>query len=208
MTVKDKKRGRPTGTKSQLTAESIVICAKTLLLTEGKIPSIRKIAGALSVDAMAIYHYFANKNALLTAVTVSLITEIYQPNCSENSGAGDDNWRLELERLCKSYLKLLQSYPGLLEILLTMSEEGPATVFAKRFQQAVAPLELNDQQLKDALDLLADYLHGFALAINCTSNDGKDTESDSGRENLHLDMLDGPLRLYIRGLEAEAKLTL
>lgn len=80
MSVKQKKRGRPKGSKKQLSSVVIMDCVKKLMLEEGKVPSIRKIAVTLDVDAMAIYHYFSNKDALLEAVTVSLIDEIYEPS--------------------------------------------------------------------------------------------------------------------------------
>lgn len=184
MTVKTKKRGRPGADKLQLTAEVITVRAKELLLEDGKIPSIRKIAGTLDVDAMAIYHYFANKQALLAAVTVSLVREIYQP-------VDNGDWQEELQRLCLSYVQLLKAYPGLLETLLTMSEEGPAEVFAQRFRLALMPLQLSDTDIKNALDLLADYLHGFALALNCNP-DG----------TLEADMMEGPIQLYMKALAA------
>ena len=62
MSVKDKKRGRPAGAANQLSGKSIIESAKLLMCEEGKIPSIRKLASSLGVDAMAIYHYFKNKN--------------------------------------------------------------------------------------------------------------------------------------------------
>ncbi len=80
------------------------------------------LASSLNVDAMAIYHYFSNKNSLLEAITTSLIEDIYEPKVS-------DSWKLELNELCSSYLTLLNNYPGLLETLLTMSSTSPAAVF-------------------------------------------------------------------------------
>ncbi|WP_300675249.1 TetR family transcriptional regulator [Desulfoluna sp.] len=155
--------------------------------TEGKVPSIRKIAGTLNVDAMAIYHYFSNKNALLEAVTVSLVEEIYKP-------LGENPWQEELKLLCKSYLKLLKDHAGLLKTMLAMTSEGPAAVFTQRFHVALAPLNAKETQLKNALDFLADYLHGFALAMNCNPKD----------EHLCVDFVDGPLAFYIRTLSLEA----
>jgi len=186
MSSKGKKRGRPKGAKNQLSALSIMECAKYLLLTQGKVPSIRQIANALNVDAMAIYHYYSNKSALLEAVTVSLIEKIYEPS-------GKNDWQVELELLCKSYLKLLGDHAGLLETILTMSSEGPAAVFTKRFYIAVAPLNLDKGKLKDGLDFLADYLHGFAFTMNCNPQN----------EQLSIDLIDGPLSLYKRALILE-----
>lgn len=187
MTVNTKKRGRPKGTTQQLAPSTIVDCAKSLMRSEGKVPSIRKIAGALGVDAMAIYHYFSSKSALLEAMTVSLVREIYEPQ-------GEKPWQEELERLCKSYLTLLKNHAGLLETMLAMSTEGPADVFTQRFEVALAPLNLTEAQRKDALNFLADYLHGFALAMSCNPKEGE----------LKVDKIDGPLAFYIRALSLEA----
>ena len=48
------------------------------------------------------------------------------------------------------------------------------------------PLKLPDTYRKSALDLLVDYLHGFALALNCQQG-----------TSLSVKLLDGPLTLYI-----------
>lgn len=186
MAVNKKKHlGRPTLKQGGLSKELIITSARKLLLEAGKVPSIRMIARDLDSDAMAIYHYFANKADLLEAVTVSLVAEIYQP-----SGSG--NWKKELMQLCLSYLRLLKDHAGLLETMLSMSVEGPSQVFADRLNVALAPLNLDKKTLSDALALLADYLHGYALAMHCCSD----------QHQLTIEMTEGPLNLYMRALEA------
>lgn len=99
MSVNEKKRGRPNGKQSQLSAQSILEAAKSLMKRDSKTPSIRSLATELNVDPMAIYHYFKNKNALLEALTSSLVSEVYQPQA-------DPDWQGELRRLCVSYIEL------------------------------------------------------------------------------------------------------
>ncbi|MGI9276140.1 MAG: TetR/AcrR family transcriptional regulator [Endozoicomonas sp.] len=188
MVVKGKKRGRPPQMQGNLTGAKIVQCARRLMLEEEKVPSIRRVSGELGVDAMAIYYYFSNKTALLEAVTVSLVEDIYEP-----SGTGD--WQKELTLLCHSYLNLLIDHAGLLETMLSMSSPGPAQVFIERFYTALTPLSLNEKILKDALDLLVDYLHGFALAIHCNN----DNSLQPG------EYMEGPLQFCIRALAREAE---
>ncbi|WDE02301.1 TetR/AcrR family transcriptional regulator [Thalassomonas actiniarum] len=188
MNVKDKKRGRPAGKGAGLSRESIIIQAKSLMLENSKTPSIRQLASSLKVDAMAIYYYFSNKASLLEAITVSLIEDIYEPR-------GSADWQQELALLCKSYLALLSDHAGLMETLLSMTTIGPAQVFAKRFSLALTPLALNEQDMKDALDLLVDYLHGYALAMHCCSEPGQ----------LTLEQLDGPLKFYMAALTSKVR---
>ncbi|MDO6541741.1 TetR/AcrR family transcriptional regulator [Photobacterium sanguinicancri] len=185
MSVNEKKRGRPSGKGSQLSQASIIEQAKNLMQVEGKIPSIRKLSAALNVDAMAIYHYFKNKEALLEAITVSLVTDIYEPKTNAQ-------WQVELEHLCHSYLCLLAQYTGLLETLLSMKSTGPAHVFIDRFNLIIEPLALSDSMQENAIGLLGDYLHGFALAMKCS--DGA----------LTIDMCQGALALYCRGIASES----
>lgn len=164
MDVNRKKRGRPGKSENKLEGSWIVNTAKSLILSDNKVPSIRKLATELDVDPMAIYHYFPNKQAVLEAVTVSLVNEIYRPE-------RDRSWKENILKLSESYLKLLIKYPGLLKIILSVSIEGPASVFQHRFDTALAELELNMEQKKTVLDLLVDYLHGFAFASSCNNSD-------------------------------------
>ena len=50
------------------------------------------------------------------------------------------------------------------------------------------------QTLKDSLELLADYLHGFALAMHCNPEHKRFT----------VDSMDGPIRIYIRAIASVA----
>ncbi|MCL1036665.1 TetR/AcrR family transcriptional regulator [Shewanella submarina] len=183
MSVKLKKRGRPGADKSQLSAELILNMARQLMRENGKVPSIRQLANELDIDAMAIYHYYANKAALLEALTVSLIEEIYTP-----SGTGD--WQAELKQLCQSYLALLSRQQGLLETMLSMTSYGPAQVFSDKVGIALKPLALTDTQLMQVIALLADYLHGVAIAAQC--NPGNDEVTN----------IDGPYALICLAIEA------
>lgn len=184
MSITEKKRGRPKGTNNQLNTQAIMDMAKALMQEDGKIPSIRKLASHLNIDAMAIYYYFSNKNKLLEAITTSLIDDIYKPKVSQN-------WKLELYKLSTSYLTLLDNYPGLLETLLGMSSNSPAVVFSERFYVVIQPLQLDENSTNNALNLLVDYLHGYALAINCNNTDAI----------LDVDMIKGSLELYCIALE-------
>ncbi len=183
MDVNEKKRGRPAGKVSQLSADGILETAKYLIKEEGKVPSIRSLATQLSVDPMAIYHYFKNKDSLLEALTTSLVVEIYVPQ------AGSD-WQDELKRLCISYIELLREYSGLLHTMLSMTSHGPAQIFSERYKIIVSPLTLPKKAEKDGLDLLADYLHGFAFALSCCHDQSR----------IKTEMMEGPLALICRSL--------
>lgn len=186
MSVKSKKRGRPAKEGHTLSQISIIEQAKALMEKEGKVPSIRQLASELDVDAMAIYHYFENKNALLEAITISLINDLYMPQA-------EHSWQKELMQLAKSYLLLLQRYSGLLETLLSMNAQGPAYVFNQRFQIVISALNLNREVRDHALGLLVDYLHGFALAMKCNNS----------RPPLDIEMSEGAISLICLAISSQ-----
>lgn len=179
----EKRRGRPQKEARGLTADAIVAKAKTMMQSSKTVPSIRGLANELNVDAMALYYYFKNKNALLEAVTTSLIAEVYQPE-------GKGEWREELCTLCKSYLTILSRYDGLLQTLLTMQSTSPSDVFIGRFHQVVAPLNLTEERKKAFLDLLVDYLHGFSVAWSCDQSN-----------TLSLEHVNAPLNFLLQRIE-------
>ena len=185
MTVNKRKAGRPRSSESQLSSDHILHSAKVLMREQGKIPSIRQLASSLNADPMAIYHYFANKNALLESLSASLLNDIYEPG-------NEQDWQQALLQLSISYLDLLSTYPGLLEIFLSMTSTTPADIFSERFFNVIEPLSLDQEEQVNALELLVDYLHGFSLAM---ANNKTDTELNST-------MINGPLELYCRALMA------
>ena len=185
MSVKDQKRGRPKVGDRQLSAEGILATAKVMMREGGKIPSIRARATQLGVDAMAIYHYFKNKSELLEAITVSLMQEIVEPD-------EQLDWKDNIYRLSTSYLTILNDHPGLLETLLTMKSLSPVEVFSQRFEASTASLNLSEEQRNTARDLLVDYLHGYALALNCNPD----------RTELTAEMIEKPMALYYLALLA------
>ncbi|GIU14029.1 TetR/AcrR family transcriptional regulator [Shewanella sp. MBTL60-007] len=184
MTVKPKKRGRPASQTRLLSKEVIVEQAKILMLNDGKTPSIRNLANTLSVDPMAIYHYFKNKDALLEAITISLMSEICQPKA-------EVRWQEALTELSLSYLNLLKQYSGLLETLLSMQSSGPAEIFISRFKLILKPLALDESETDNILCLLVDYLHGVALAYRCNNTE----------QILDEKAIKGPLSVIYRALQ-------
>lgn len=125
-----------------------------------KVPSIRQLATALDVDPMAIYHYFLNKREMLAAVAASILETIYQPKHGTS-------WKRELSKLAVSYVEVLREYPGLLETMLSTPTVAPVQVFSDRFDTAISSLNIDDRTRTDTLNLMVDYLHGFAFAANC-----------------------------------------
>lgn len=179
-----RRRGRPGKDTVKLEQDMIIQKAKELTLRNGKVPSLRFLAKDLKVDPMAIYHYFSNKQTILEAVSISLISEIYSPI----PGLA---WRENLMSLCRSYISLLLKYPDLISIFLSTTGTGVAAVFQNRFELCVEELNLNSEEVRTITSLIADYIHGFTFASACNQTD----------VTVSVDMAEGPLEFIIDNIE-------
>lgn len=157
-------RGRPRADREPLTLARIVLVAAALLEREGaRALTMRRIATALRVDPMALYHHVPSREALLAAIAEQRLAVLdpLTPPFREAQG-----WRARLLALAAAYLAAAGDAPELVRALAA-SEEAVART-AGRFHALVAlaleELDLSPRQLGIATALLADFVHGFALA--------------------------------------------
>ena len=121
--------------------------------------TLRAVAGELGVDVMALYHYFADKDALLRAAAVLAYSRL-DPRAGVSG-----SWRRRLESLATAYVRMLGRSGELLRYLTGGSDALPEAVhrFEARFRAAVAPLALSARHYQAAHFAYVDFLHGFAL---------------------------------------------
>ncbi|GGY51407.1 TetR family transcriptional regulator [Bacterioplanes sanyensis] len=140
---------------TKLSRNDILKATQDYFLIHGKMPSIRQLGAELGCDPMAIYYYFSNKQALLEALCIELVGSL------EITKKG--RWPLPVQSFCEQYLDLLQRYPGLLHILLTMESNGPAQYFCQQLDEMLAG-HFPNEKLTTVVHLIVDYVHGVALA--------------------------------------------
>lgn len=75
--------------------------------------SMRRLGAELGVEAMAIYHHFPNKDALLDAMVGELVAQAAEP------GRPDDPWQLQLRRYALAFFERLTEHPNLVPVVLT-----------------------------------------------------------------------------------------
>jgi AcrR family transcriptional regulator len=112
--VESKKR--KAGRRPPLTPERIRETALELIEKDGlEELSTRKLGRALGVEAMAIYWYFPNKDALLDAVVESLVSKIAPADVPPAKLPGD--FIDALRGLAHAYRNLAKSYPKAFPLL-------------------------------------------------------------------------------------------
>lgn len=102
------------GQHAGLTADAIVRTAIALADDEGLASvSMRRIGAELEVEAMALYHHFANKASLLDAVVEEIATSEPAVEFTESS------WRDGLRRYARAQLDSLSEHPNLIELVMS-----------------------------------------------------------------------------------------
>jgi AcrR family transcriptional regulator len=144
--------------ESPLNPEVIVDAALALIDREGSTAlSMRRVGAELGVEAMALYHHFENKDALLDA----MMRQGTSGDLPELTG----HWRADLSALTNAVRAQLSAHPGLLPLrwerrkvsqeALAVLELERAIVRNARFSKGLA---------QNAHRLLGSYVVGFVVA--------------------------------------------
>lgn len=105
---------RTRGQHAGLRPESIVRTAIAIADEEGLASvSMRRIGARLKVEAMALYHHFPNKDALLDAVVEELSTSAPPLDLVESP------WRDALKDYARTQLSTLAEHPNLVDLAMT-----------------------------------------------------------------------------------------
>jgi AcrR family transcriptional regulator len=100
----------------------VVAAAMTLADEEGlDALSMRRLAKALGVEAMSLYHHVANKDDLLDTMVDQVFTEVKTPEVGAR-------WRPEVAARCRSLHEVLLRHPWAVGQLNARRSPGPATL--------------------------------------------------------------------------------
>jgi AcrR family transcriptional regulator len=148
----------PPASREPLTPERIVRAAVATADRGGVAAvSMRKVAEALGVEAMALYHHVPNKDAILEAIVDAVFDEIELP------GPGQA-WRAAIERRCWSARSVLARHSWVLGLIESRDHVGPHrlrhhdAVLGVFIEAGFAPV---DAVL--AVSAVDSYVYGFVL---------------------------------------------
>jgi len=119
--------------------------------------SMRRLAEELGVEAMSLYHHFANKEAILDGMVDAVFGEIDFPT----SRAG---WRAAMLRRARSARAALLRHPWAIGLMESRRNPGPATL---RHHDAVLGVlrrgGFSVAAAASAFSLLDSYTYGFVM---------------------------------------------
>lgn len=149
-------QGQPPS-RGALTAQRILEEA-TALADEGGLPglSMRALGRRLGVEGMAVYHHFANKDALLDTLVDEVFREIALPE-------GED-WRAGLRVRSLSERLALRRHPWAIGLVESRTAPGPVTLAHQ--DQVIGYLRARGFAGRASAQVLAfldAYVYGFVL---------------------------------------------
>ena len=119
--------------------------------------TIRKLATALGVKPMTIYHHVANKESILDGMVDMVFAEIDLP-------PGDAGWKAAIRHRCKSARAVLNRHPWAPPLMESRTSPGPASL---RHHDAVIGCffrgGLSPEMTAHAYAIIDSYVYGFAL---------------------------------------------
>lgn len=144
--------------RAKLTPEAITEAAIVLIDTMGAGAfSMRKLAAAMRVDPMALYHHHANRDALMGAVMQALLGRVPRP-------APGPDWRADLRALCHGLRAVAQRHPGCFRIYETYGDWIEAEQHLIEACHAIlARAGLPDRMVVRAAQLFLAYTESFAV---------------------------------------------
>jgi AcrR family transcriptional regulator len=189
--------------REPLTREKIVDKALEILDAEGPEKlSMRRLGDALGVEAMALYHHFPNKDAILDGVLARILEETGQGLPLE----ADSDWKLVMASGPAAAGRIIAAHPKAGWLLL-----GRQYNTAESLAMVEAPLQIlvsagfEDQNLIDAAHAIFAYVAGwYMLSSGQGGSWSGPAEEDvaSAREMTPLTAeLAAPLRDWSHGME-------
>lgn len=155
--TKAKRTSEPAG----LSHESIRTAALALIEQDGLAEfSTRKLGRVLGCEAMAIYWYYASKDALLDAVVDTLMERV----AAVVVGRESDDWIAVLRDVAHAYRNLSRTHPNAFPLLATRRFSSASTyAFLETLFELARRQGIADRVVARFYRVVSSYCSGFAL---------------------------------------------
>lgn len=147
--------------------------------------SMRKLGVELDVEAMTLYHYVPNKNALLDALVDRVVSgiEVIEPE-------PDEDWPVWLGRVARAFRLRLLEHPGLLSLMATRPARGESSLASvEKALEVLHGAGFDPVRALEIFNAVTTFVVGHALA-EAGRTPGEKSDVDSTE---HLDEESFPL---------------
>lgn len=143
--------------RPRLTAERVLSTALGLADQIGiNDLTIRRLAEALDVKPMTIYHHVPNKEAIIDGMVDLVFSEIEQPD-------PELDWKTAIRRRCASARVVLARHRWAVPYMESRTSPGPATLSHHDAVLGCLRREMSIEMTAHAYATLDAYVYGFAL---------------------------------------------
>ena len=119
--------------------------------------SMRRLARALGVDPMAIYHHLPNKAAVLHEAIEAVVAACALP-------APEGSWQRRVRAVCHAYRALARAHPGVFPVICAHQTPVPSDYrIVEALLAALSEAGLSAQDTVRAAWMFLYYAAGFAL---------------------------------------------
>ncbi|MBC6450099.1 TetR/AcrR family transcriptional regulator [Actinokineospora xionganensis] len=125
--------------------------------TGAGVPSMRKLAERLGVEAMSLYHHFRNKDLILDGMVDLVFAEIELPS-------DDADWRPAMRERAASMRDALMRHPWAISLMDSRTNPGHATL--RHHNAVIGSLRSGGFSISGAahaFSVLDSYVYGFTL---------------------------------------------
>ncbi len=163
--------------KQKLTRDRVLAAAVSLADEIGlESLTIRKLAAALEVGPMTIYHHVPSKEAIIDGIVDIVFTEIASP-------PPDLDWKAAMRVRCESAREVLTRHPWAPPVMESRVSPGEATLAHHDdvlgcFQRA----DFSPQLTAHAYAILDSFIYGFALEEANLPDGGGEEMIEMGRQ--------------------------
>src|SRR5690606_4709269 len=156
---------RTQGTAAGLDRARIAAAAVALIDRDGlERFGVRRLAEALGVDPMSIYHHIKGQAALLDAASEAVLAEV--ADTLEAGGDGGGDWEELARRIARAYREVAFRHPHVVPLLATRPQVSPVALSAlERLVAAMRAAGLPDRVIADVPLTLFGFLNGYLLAV-------------------------------------------
>ncbi|HRC12109.1 MAG TPA: TetR/AcrR family transcriptional regulator [Dermatophilaceae bacterium] len=171
------RKRRPDAAETGLSTQRVVAEAIRLADRDGVVGlSMRRLAESLGAGAMSLYHYVANKDELLDAMTDAVFAEIDFPS-------DDTDWRSALRQRAVSVRQVLAAHPWAIGLLESRTSPGPAQLgHLEAVTACLRRAGFSALMTTHASWVLDSYVYGFALQESTVPFDTADELTDIAEE--------------------------
>jgi AcrR family transcriptional regulator len=146
-----------TSSRPRLTRQRIIDAAIVLADEIGIHPlTIRRLATALGVKPMALYHHVSSKDDILDGMIDAVFAEIELP-------VGEPDWRAGMRARCRSARVVLARHPWAAAMMDGRVNPGPATLTHHNAVLGCLRSSLSLPMTAHAYAMIDAYVYGFAL---------------------------------------------